>query len=200
MLAFRNFIRGRASKYSLIPSESHSDPEADESALALLPTTTTQNDAKESWDPGAGRMRSRSGRWLRRLMLVAGILGVLGITAVLIGRSNYHSAVDPASASAPMPDPEHELDPAPRLARLAVDSLYARQSTSLAQASARYSLRNKRPPPPNYDRWYQYTQDQKCLVDDYEQIHRDFKPFYQLAEVDPLYFQKMIDRASSEVF
>ncbi|KAJ6532869.1 glycosyl transferase family 90-domain-containing protein [Mycena vulgaris] len=80
-----------------------------------------------------------------------------------------------------------------------VDALHARQSTSLAQAGARYSLRTRRPPPPHYDLWYQFAQDRKCLIDDYDQIHRDFKPFYQLADADPAYFQRMIDRASRKV-
>ncbi|KAJ7096843.1 glycosyl transferase family 90-domain-containing protein, partial [Mycena epipterygia] len=78
----------------------------------------------------------------------------------------------------------------------AVDELYARQSTSLAQASARYSLRTQRPPPPNYDLWYQFARDRKCLIDEYDQIHRDFKPFYQLAQQDPRYFQTMIDQTA----
>ncbi|KAJ7075286.1 glycosyl transferase family 90-domain-containing protein [Mycena belliarum] len=79
-------------------------------------------------------------------------------------------------------------------ARLAVDALFARQSASLTQARARYSLHNQRAPPPGYDGWYEYVQEHKCLVDEYDQIQRDFKPFYQLAEADPEYFRRMIKR------
>ncbi|KAJ7476359.1 glycosyl transferase family 90-domain-containing protein [Mycena galericulata] len=85
------------------------------------------------------------------------------------------------------------------VAQLAVDALYARQSTTLAQATARYTLRTKRTPPPNYELWYQFAQEKKCLIDDYDQIHRDFKPFYQLAERNSTFFQEMIDRAAREV-
>jgi hypothetical protein len=85
------------------------------------------------------------------------------------------------------------------LARQAVDALYARQSTTLAQASARYSLRTGRPPPPYYAHWYQFAREKRCLIDEYDQIHRDFKPFYQLAGNDAASFQAMIDRATQEV-
>ncbi|KAJ7118268.1 hypothetical protein C8R44DRAFT_738214 [Mycena epipterygia] len=92
----------------------------------------------------------------------------------------------------------HSPDPS-TTARIAVDELYARQSTSLAQASARYSLRTQRPQSPTYDRWYQFARDRKCLIDDYDQIHPNFKPFYQLAQQDPRYFQMMIDRATQKL-
>ncbi|KAJ7718717.1 hypothetical protein DFH07DRAFT_947248 [Mycena maculata] len=100
-------------------------------------------------------------------------------------------ATPPPTVDLPVVDP---FDPSVA-AHLAVDALYARQSTTLAQASARYTLRTRRTPPPNYDLWFRYAQEQQCLIDDYDQIHHDFKPFYQLAERNPTYFQEMIDRA-----
>ncbi|KAJ7683873.1 glycosyl transferase family 90-domain-containing protein [Mycena rosella] len=80
--------------------------------------------------------------------------------------------------------------------RAAVDELYARQSTSLEQAAARYTLKNSRSPPPNYDRWYQFAKSSGCLIDDYDQVHRDFEPFYQLAKDDPAFFKRMVDRGT----
>ncbi|KAJ7479490.1 glycosyl transferase family 90-domain-containing protein [Mycena latifolia] len=123
-------------------------------------------------------------RLRRRLSIAAGIISFVVFTLAIKSRFDRARRFDPATVAA----------------RLAVDALYARQSTSFSQASARYSLRTKRPPPPNYDHWYQFAQDRKCLVDEYDQIHRDFEPFYQFAEADPRYFQKMIDRADSKVF
>ncbi|KAJ7448244.1 glycosyl transferase family 90-domain-containing protein [Mycena galericulata] len=76
---------------------------------------------------------------------------------------------------------------------MSIDDLYARQSRTLDEAITRYSLLNNRPPPPNFDKWFNYAQENKCLIDDYDQIRRDFEPFYQLAEQDPSYFQRMID-------
>lgn len=107
--------------------------------------------------------------------------------AILFDSLSIPSAVD-SSTSAPA-DPAH----------LAVDALFARQSTTLAEATARYELRTNRAPPPHYDRWFRYAQERRCLIDEYDQIHRDFKPFYQLAERDPGFFQGMIARARREV-
>ncbi|KAJ7128409.1 hypothetical protein C8R44DRAFT_909533 [Mycena epipterygia] len=108
----------------------------------------------------------------------------MGISLVITTRISVPSTQSPDASTA---------------ARSAVDALYARQSTSLAQASARYSLRTQRAPPPNYDLWYQFARDRKCLINEYDQIQRDFKPFYQLAQQDPHYFQMMIDRASRKL-
>ncbi|KAJ7146399.1 glycosyl transferase family 90-domain-containing protein [Mycena epipterygia] len=80
-----------------------------------------------------------------------------------------------------------------------IDALYARQSSTLEQAIARYSLRNKRPPPPMYDEWYRFAREHSCLIDDYNQISRDFEPFYQLARDDPTYFSKMVAAGSVKV-
>ncbi|KAJ7239313.1 glycosyl transferase family 90-domain-containing protein, partial [Mycena rebaudengoi] len=72
-------------------------------------------------------------------------------------------------------------------------ALLARQSTTYAQAAARYSLKNGRPAPRNWDKWFTFAQEHSCLIDEYDQIHRDFAPFYKLAEEDPLFFQSRVD-------
>ncbi|KAJ7210759.1 glycosyl transferase family 90-domain-containing protein [Mycena pura] len=84
-------------------------------------------------------------------------------------------------------------------ARHAVDELYARQSTTLAQAAARYTLRTGRAPPPRYDRWFGFAREKKCLIDEYDRIHRDFKVWYQLAVHAPTHFQEMIARATRQL-
>ncbi|KAJ7638349.1 glycosyl transferase family 90-domain-containing protein [Roridomyces roridus] len=73
-----------------------------------------------------------------------------------------------------------------------IDALFARQSSTLQQAIARYTVRNNRPPPPNYKEWYEFAKARACLIDDYDQISRDFEPFYQLAREDPMHFKKMV--------
>ncbi|KAJ7058159.1 glycosyl transferase family 90-domain-containing protein [Mycena amicta] len=80
-----------------------------------------------------------------------------------------------------------------------VDRLLAQQSSTLEQATSRYRLRNRRDPPPGYEQWYSFAQKHSCLVDEYEQISRDFEPFYQLAEDDPTFFSRMAERASTKV-
>ncbi|KAF7340531.1 CAP10 domain-containing protein [Mycena sanguinolenta] len=100
----------------------------------------------------------------------------------------------------PAPSPaELDLDDPAVAARVSVDALFARQSKTLSQASARYTLRTKRSPPPNYALWFHFAKEHNCLIDDYDQIHRDFKPFYQLAEKHPKYFQEMIGLATKQV-
>ncbi|KAJ7178197.1 glycosyl transferase family 90-domain-containing protein [Mycena filopes] len=96
----------------------------------------------------------------------------------------------PLADTAP-PPPEA---PPVTAAEQSINELYARQSQTLEQAIARYTVRNARPPPANFDKWYNFARDKNCLVDDYDQIRRDFEPFYQLAERDPAHFQQMIDR------
>ncbi|KAJ7154328.1 hypothetical protein C8R43DRAFT_1126406 [Mycena crocata] len=55
------------------------------------------------------------------------------------------------------------------------------------------------PPPANFANWFRFAQEKHCLIDEYDQIHRDFKPFYQLAEDDATAFQTMIERARREL-
>lgn len=105
------------------------------------------------------------------------------IQVLLIGSKNM--ALDPL-------DPETH-------ARLHLEALRARQSTTLAQASARYTLKTNRQPPPNYDRWFDFARQKQCLIDDYDQIHRDFEPFYQIAAKDPKFFGMMVERAIAQV-
>ncbi|KAJ7757664.1 glycosyl transferase family 90-domain-containing protein [Mycena metata] len=84
------------------------------------------------------------------------------------------------------------------LSNAKVDTLYARQSSSLEQAIARYSLRNNRPPPPMYEQWYEFARGHSCLIDEYDQISRDFEPFYQLAKDDPTFFKTMVSKATPQ--
>jgi hypothetical protein len=80
-----------------------------------------------------------------------------------------------------------------------VDQLYDRQSYDLEQAVARYVLRNERSPPKKYDQWFAFAKGHGCLIDEYDQIARDFAPFYQLAKQDPKFFNKMVERGSKLV-
>lgn len=77
-----------------------------------------------------------------------------------------------------------------------IEAMYARQSTTISQASSRYTLKTGRKPPRGYDAWFRFASKNGCIIDDYDQIHRDFAPFYELANDDPKYFQRMV--SSSE--
>ncbi|KAJ7907556.1 glycosyl transferase family 90-domain-containing protein [Mycena leptocephala] len=166
------------------------DPE--DSALPLLPLQYSDYDyprpeSGKQIDTSPPRL-SRARRWWRcAAAATAGILVVV-VCAIILTPRLIASSTNPSSSTN-----------SSILARQAVDALYARQSTTLAQASARYSLRTGRPPPPYYAHWYQFAREKRCLIDEYDQIHRDFKPFYQLAGNDAASFQAMIDRATQEL-
>ncbi|KAJ7120014.1 glycosyl transferase family 90-domain-containing protein [Mycena filopes] len=76
-----------------------------------------------------------------------------------------------------------------------VDALFSRQSRTLRQAEARYRLKNGRRPPVGYHKFYEFAQQNGCLIDDYDKVYRDFEPFYQLAVADPTFFSTMLQRA-----
>ncbi|KAJ6557089.1 glycosyl transferase family 90-domain-containing protein [Mycena sp. CBHHK59/15] len=78
-------------------------------------------------------------------------------------------------------------------ARMRLHALFTRQSRTLEQAAARYTLKNERSPPPGFDKWFSFAGERQCLIDDYDQIQWDFEPFYELACTDPGHFQQMVD-------
>ncbi|KAJ7634484.1 glycosyl transferase family 90-domain-containing protein [Roridomyces roridus] len=114
-----------------------------------------------------------------------------------------YSPVPTDPDNSPLLDPESapqasevvgiDLDDPVVAARIHVDSLISRQSSTYSRAAAKYSLKTGRPPPRNYDKWFSFAKENLCLIDEYDQIARDFAPFYKLAQVDPLFFQKRIE-------
>ncbi|KAL7416466.1 glycosyl transferase family 90-domain-containing protein [Mrakia frigida] len=78
------------------------------------------------------------------------------------------------------------------LAKFGVDAMYERQSTTLRQARARYELKTGRKTPKGYDKWYHWVKERGLLVDDYDQIYKDFAPFYELKS--PHHIKKTIDQ------
>lgn len=61
------------------------------------------------------------------------------------------------------------------------ESLKARQSGSLADAVAEYTRRYQVPPPPNFDKWYEFAKDKGVqLIDEYDTIYHSLLPFWAL--------------------
>ncbi|KAJ7059698.1 glycosyl transferase family 90-domain-containing protein [Mycena amicta] len=87
----------------------------------------------------------------------------------------------------------------PDIARAHVDALFARQSTTLAQASARYTLRTGRPPPRAFPAFFEFAKERACLIDEYDRVHRDFKAFHELERVQPGWFRSRVERAASKL-
>ncbi|KAJ7758516.1 glycosyl transferase family 90-domain-containing protein [Mycena maculata] len=146
-------------------------------------------------------------RWPWRFWVLAvfafAFAGLFSISALLNARTDSETRTPsgPSQEDIARPNQEPSPDPATAaavaLAQYSLDALLARQSQTLAQAMARYSLKARRPPPPHFDRWFKFARENKCLIDDYDQIQRDFEPFYQLALDQPAYFRNMVDKGRS---
>ncbi|KAF8175911.1 glycosyl transferase family 90-domain-containing protein [Mycena galopus ATCC 62051] len=145
-----------------------------------------------SENASTGRSTSMARR-LRVYLPWAVILGFLGFLLVAATMTHRELLIPPSGSSPPEQQEEiAPLDPV-TTAKMSIDALYARQSPSLKHATARYTLRNGRPPPQNFDKWFNFARENKCLIDEYDQIQRDLEPFHQLARENPGHFQKMVD-------
>ncbi|KAJ7254347.1 glycosyl transferase family 90-domain-containing protein [Mycena haematopus] len=189
-------------------------PQSNGHGTSLLPTSQNEDDEIPFTPNGTSRRSFRPRSSFRRLLLP--VLFIIGLFAAVSGiayfmRSPNADASPPPpiiplgdhDASPPPTDHGHSNPPSPAdhsstdpvaSAHSDVDAVFARQSQTLSQAAARYSLKTGRPPPPNFDKWFEFATEKKCLIDEYNQIQRDFEPFYQLAEENPAYFADMIDR------
>ncbi|KAF7288995.1 CAP10 domain-containing protein [Mycena indigotica] len=182
--------------YELVPE---SEEELGDS-IPLLPSSSTQSLDKQL-EQIAPRRRRRKDYQCASPALFAGIaLGglfaaVVVLCVLLFLRQPPEEHIPPPP---PPPPPVSNTDMSDPIlaARAHVAALRARQPQTLVHAASRYSLKTGRSPPRNYDLWFQFAREHGCLVDEYDQIYRDFKPFYQLAERDPIFFQRMIDAAS----
>ncbi|KAJ6557366.1 glycosyl transferase family 90-domain-containing protein [Mycena vulgaris] len=203
--------------YARVPSHSNGNP-----GSPLLPSFAVHNfdddDDNHPTSPPArpvNRPRPIYQRLLVPILVVVGLFTAVAAIAFFMGSPTPGHVADSApkhdvADSAPkhdLPDsaPKHDIPAAAdhpaatgelavEAARISLDALFTRQSETLAQAAARYSLKTDRPPPPNFDKWFAFAREKKCLIDDYDQIQRDFEPFYQLAQDNPAHFQDMIDR------
>ena len=56
-----------------------------------------------------------------------------------------------------------------------------RQSETLEEAVAEYKRRYHIPPPPHFDKWYEFAKKRKVvLIDEFDGIHQNLKPFWAL--------------------
>ncbi|KAJ7222868.1 glycosyl transferase family 90-domain-containing protein [Mycena haematopus] len=138
---------------------------------------TPNGERRRGWTAGLRRIR-----WL--IALIFGVIALLFLVANSKGSQQRGPAQNLSTFD---------------VFNATVDALYARQSSTLDQAVARYSLRNNRSPPPMYDKWFEFAREHSCLIDEYDQISRDFEPFYQLAKDDPTFFKKMVDKLTPQV-
>ena len=61
------------------------------------------------------------------------------------------------------------------------EALKKRQSQTLSEAVAEYRKRYKIPPPPNFDKWFEYAKKENVqLIDEYDTIYHALLPFWGL--------------------
>ncbi|KAI9684224.1 MAG: capsule-associated protein CAP1 [Trizodia sp. TS-e1964] len=106
----------------------------------------------------------------------------------------------PPSEELPLQSPQTSLNPPPSepqgadnstphpifklisAAHLEFEQLKSRQSRSLAAAVLEYRRRYQAPPPPNFDKWYEFaTRKGVQLIDEYDAIYDSLLPFWALA-------------------
>lgn len=87
-------------------------------------------------------------------------------------------AASPQMAHMPLPDAVRELTSLGR-SQAGTWQFQAATSDSLAKAVDEYKKRHGIPPPPNFDKWYNYAVESKSpIIDDFTQIHQDLLPFW----------------------
>lgn len=66
-------------------------------------------------------------------------------------------------------------------AEKALEETLQKQSKSLEQAVEEYRRRYGIPPPPNFDKWYQFAKSKGVqLIDEYDSIHQSLTPFWAI--------------------
>ncbi|EXJ73106.1 uncharacterized protein A1O5_04255 [Cladophialophora psammophila CBS 110553] len=99
-------------------------------------------------------------------------------TASLLQGHHAHEENQPLLPASSLLHPIHQL-----VAQSESDlqTLRARQSRSLSDAVAEYRRRYKLPPPPHFDKWYNFAKKRGVeLIDEYDTIYHQLLPFWAL--------------------
>ncbi|KAJ3558443.1 hypothetical protein NPX13_g9705 [Xylaria arbuscula] len=76
----------------------------------------------------------------------------------------------------------HPIDELIRLADKNFKETLAKESTTLAQAARAYRERRGRHPPPGFDKWFEFAQENDAIIveDFFDRIYHDLNPFWGL--------------------
>ncbi|CAD0025817.1 unnamed protein product, partial [Aureobasidium pullulans] len=141
------------------------------------------------------RANMRSRRLLTLLLLVSlALLAAFNFRDRLIARVVPNGPTAPWSPtlrdqdlSAPLQYNDTHVHPIEYLAKNAehdFSSLLQRQSRTLGEAVTEYKRRYNIPPPPHFDKWFQFAQDRNVqLIDEFDTIHNSLLPFWGLKPV-----------------
>ncbi|KAI9703638.1 MAG: capsule-associated protein CAP1 [Candelina mexicana] len=178
---------------------------------ALIAHCTSALSATDSWftflaaaatysflyEPAPSPYASSEPRRKMKLTQVISLLALcsfVGLTVVLLRGPERLSSLHPigSTSHAPAPHEDHgplhpptsSTHPIYQLinnAEQAFEAVKAGQSKSLAEAVAEYRRRYGIPPPPNFDKWYEFAKNRGIqLVDEYDTIHHSLLPFWAL--------------------
>ncbi|KAF7306225.1 CAP10 domain-containing protein [Mycena indigotica] len=188
-------LSGTSGRPAWLPLQSQSRVDQD----PLLPTHEFSPSVENEEDYEIERFSEKKESWRQRLWRYKwySLVVPLSLLAlVLLGSRRASKPSQPEREKPPHPTTLPNLAASPHTK---IDLLLSSQSSTLAQATSRYRLRNGREPPPNFSQWFDYAREHSCLIDEYHQIAQDFEPFYQLAKEDPEYFKRMLSKASDIV-
>ncbi|MCJ1451702.1 capsule-associated protein CAP1 [Mycoblastus sanguinarius] len=125
---------------------------------------------------------------MRRTQLATflGLFTFVGVTLFFLRRQPPHKPIDVPSPELdkvlpPSTETSHPIYQLITKAEEEFESLKAGQSDSLAKAVEEYRRRYKLPPPPNFDKWYDFAKARDVqLIDEYDTIHNSLLPFWGL--------------------
>ncbi|RDL32103.1 Uncharacterized protein BP5553_09505 [Venustampulla echinocandica] len=136
----------------------------------------------------------------RQLLLLIGLLTVAGLSISYLRGSRLPHTVLPLPGSSPQsptqpqsPGPASQKPETPHIgpghpiwmlikdAELEFEKKLTGQSKTLDAAVVEYRRRYGIPPPPNFDKWYEFaTKKGIQLIDEYDSIHHSLLPFWAL--------------------
>ncbi|KAI9806368.1 MAG: hypothetical protein M1825_006483 [Sarcosagium campestre] len=161
--------------------------------FSLLSTSSAWLYVAESTAAAAGRGSSRRRIRLKQLVSVVALVSFV-MFALGTVRQSYFVRSDPA----PPPPIDRAFDRAPEPKKPAdtrshpiyqlintaekdFEAVKGRQSKSLAEAVAEYRRRYRLPPPPNFDKWYEFAKKKDVqLIDEFDAIYHSLQPFWGL--------------------
>lgn len=128
---------------------------------------------------------------LRRLVSLLASCLFVGVTVLLLRKPDSLISIIPHSEAPPSEDPKKPLPPAnvkshPIRQLLTgaegeFSAILSRQSKTLKETVAEYKRRYNIPPPPNFDKWYEFAKAKGVqLIDEYDTIHHSLIPFWAL--------------------
>ncbi len=91
------------------------------------------------------------------------------------------TSVQPPKPLPPSTSTSHPIHQLITTAEKEFDELKRRQSQSLGSAIQEYRRRYRIPPPPNFDKWFEFAQEKRVeLIDEYDTIYHSLLPFWAL--------------------